>query len=235
MRTWNHENREALIERHLPLARAVARRYDRGREPFEDLFQVASEALVRAAHSYDPDRGYAFASYARPCIAGALKRYFRDYAWAVHVPRQTKDRAVRLRKALARLEVELGRDPYDAELAAAVGASVDEIRETRAAMEAQAALSLDVARSSANHDADDVDAVLGVAAPPDVPDDDIAPILEVLPPRERMIVNLRFRDELTQAEIAKRVGVSQMHVSRLLRLSLERLGALPGIHELAAA
>jgi RNA polymerase sigma-B factor len=234
MSGYERDGRNKLIERHLPLAWSLARRYNRGREPLEDLFQVASEALVKAADRYDVTRGLAFSSYAVPCITGALKRYFRDHTWAVHVPRPVKDRAVSLKGALARLEVELGRDPSDAELAAVLGAEIDAVSEARAVIDAQAALSLDARRSYDDDDDDDA-FLLGVAAPPEPPGDDIWSIIKSLPERERTIVSLRFRDELTQREIGRRVGMSQMHVCRLLARSLAQLEALPEVRELAAA
>ena len=218
----------------MPLARSLARRYNTGREPLEDLFQVASEALVKAVDGYDSTRGHAFASYAVPCITGALKRYFRDHTWGVHVPRPMKDLAVAVKKAQRRLEAELGRDPDDAELAVVLGTGIDAVSEARAALDVQAALSLD-ARLSRGDDDDDHAFLLGVAAPPDVPDDEIGRILDALPERERTIVTLRFRDELPQREIGERVGMSQMHVCRLLRRSLAQLRAVPEIRALAAA
>ncbi|HEX4733045.1 MAG TPA: sigma-70 family RNA polymerase sigma factor [Thermoleophilaceae bacterium] len=231
MSSRDKHNRDRLIERHLPLARAVARRYFVGREPMDDLFQVACEALVKAAHSYDPDRGHAFSSYAVPCMAGAIKRHFRDHVWILQVSRPIKDLAVLVNKAAPRLELELGREPDDAELAAALGADAEAVRDARAAMRADATFSLDAPQGG--HD--NTDLGFDVAAPPDVQGDEIDPFLRFLPMRERTVVKLRFRHELTQGEIAARVGLSQMHVCRILRNSLAQLSALPEVRELAAA
>jgi RNA polymerase sigma-B factor len=224
--------RAALIERYLPLARHVALRYSGGREPFEDLVQVASEALVKAVDGFDPARGFSFSTYAVPSIAGALKRYFRDHTWVARVPRPTKELVLALRKATDRLEVELGREPDDAELAVVLGAGIDQVREARAAAQAQTGLSLD---ATLGDDPDEHAHLLGIIAAPELDEDDIQPILRELPEREQTILSLRFRDELTQKEIAARVGMSQMHVSRLLRQSLAQLRSSLDVRDLVAA
>jgi RNA polymerase sigma-B factor len=230
----NRQRRDALVERYMPLARKLARRYNRGREPYEDLVQVASEALVKAAEGYDPTFGCTFATYAVPSISGALKRYFRDCTWIAYVPRRTKESVLELRRAVTRLEAELGREPNDAELAAVLDAELEDVRETRAAAQAQAALSLDAPSSGGGEDPDDP-FFLGVVPAPEILEDDIEPLLRALPRRDRAILSLRFRDELTQREIADRVGMSQMHVSRVLKQSLAQLRQSAGVRELAEA
>src|SRR3954470_22687873 len=219
--------RDELVERFLPLARQLARRYQRGNEPLDDLIQVASIGLVKAVDRYDPDRGTAFSSYAVPTILGELKRSFRDSGWAVHVPRGMQERVMKLDTAAQELHRKLGRSPQPKELAAQLECSEAEVLEAMEAASAYDAVSLEAQRGdSDNGGSDTFQDTLGA-------DEEryelveygatIAPTLKALSPRERLILHLRFVEDMTQSEIAERIGVSQMHVSRLIRRSLARL------------
>ena len=216
--------REDVVERFLPLARQLARRYARGNEPLDDLFQVASVGLLKAIERYDPERGYAFSTFAVPTIVGELKRYFRDTGWAVHVPRPIQDRIVQVNKAMARLAHD-GHSPTPAELASEVGCSTEDIVEAMEAARAFEAVSLETPRNGDDEGgsyaetvgADDqgYEMVEYSAA--------IAPAMNAMPKRDRLILRLRFERDLTQSEIAEQLGISQMHVSRIIRRSLSRL------------
>src|SRR4051794_32357805 len=218
--------RDALVERFLPLARQLARRYQRGNEPFDDLLQVASLGLVKAVDRFDPERGVAFSSYAVPTILGELKRYFRDAGWAVHVPRGVQERVMKVDRTVARLTVDLGRSPSVAEVAEAMGLELEEVLEAMDASQAYDAVSLEAGRDSDRPDDGTIGDTLGE-------EDErlelieygatIAGTLKALPERDRLVLRLRFVDDLTQSEIAARIGVSQMQVSRLIRRALERL------------
>src|SRR5437667_8453943 len=146
--------REVLIERFLPLARQLARRYQRGREPLDDLVQVASIGLVKAVDRYDPERGTAFSSYAVPTILGELKRYFRDAGWAVHVPRGMQERVMNVNQAIAKLSRETGRSPTATEVAEAIGESPETVLEAMEAAIAYDAVSLDTPRTSDEDEGD---------------------------------------------------------------------------------
>ena len=218
--------REELIERFLPLARQLARRYQRANEPLDDLMQVAAIGLVKAVDRFDPDRGTAFSSYAVPTILGELKRYFRDSAWAVHVPRGMQERVIAMNHAVARLSLAGGRSPSVLDIAGAMSIPSEQVLETMEAASAYDAVSLDGSRSPDDDGGDSYADSLGS-------DDEryelveygaaIAPTLRALPERDRLVLHLRFVEDLTQLEIAERIGVSQMHVSRLIRRALERL------------
>lgn len=226
--------RERLIDRFLPLARQLARRYQRANEPLDDLMQVAAVGLVKAVDRFDPERGTAFSSYAVPTILGELKRHFRDCGWAVHVPRGMQERVMAVNQAIARLSRAHGRSPCAAELAAALSLTTEQVLEAMEAAVAYDAVSLDGSRAPDQDDGDSYADSLGA-------DDErfelveygatIAPTLRALAPRDRMVLHLRFVEDLTQSEIAARIGVSQMHVSRLIRRALERLRAVAEAHE----
>jgi RNA polymerase sigma-B factor len=214
--------RDALVERFLPLALQLARRYPSGRES-EDVAQVASLALVKAVDRFDPDRGTAFASFATPTILGEIKRYFRDFGWSVHVPRKLQERVQRIERATQALTARRGRAPTPAEIAADLGLSVEEVLDARATATAHRPEPLEPEA----RDADDRH-----RAPPSAEEpgyerveqaDTVASLLRRLPERDRRIVELRFQDELLQREIAAVVGLSQMQVSRILSHSLARL------------
>jgi RNA polymerase sigma-B factor len=211
MRTANE--RDSLIRRHLPLARHCARRYRRAGEPLEDLEQVASLALVRAADSFDPTRGTAFSTYAVPCILGSIKRHFRDSGWALHVPRGMKDLAIRIEQ-LAR---EAPESTTLSELAEMAGESVEAVIEARAAYLGMRAQSLErPLLDVVGYEDAGIDRVCDRAA--------LDSVLSGLEDRDRLLVTLYYRKGQTQAQIGKRLGYSQMHVSRLLRRAVERLG-----------
>jgi RNA polymerase sigma-B factor len=214
-----------LVARWMPLARQLARRYGRSSEPFDDLLQVASMGLVKALQGYDPDRGGAFSSYAVPTIMGELKRYFRDRTWSVRVPRSLQELAMRVDAARDRLAGEGGRSPSVSELAAATGASEEEVLEALQAGDAYHATSLEAPRSE-DEDTFSLGDLLGGT------DDGfrlaehrvlLTSVLGELGERDREILRLRFEEDLTQQEIAAIIGVSQMQVSRLLRRSLATL------------
>jgi RNA polymerase sigma-B factor len=218
--------REALVERFLPLARQLARRYQRGGESLDDLIQVASLGLLKAIDRFDPARETAFSSFAVPTILGELKRHFRDKGWAVRVPRDLQELAVRVDRITDELARELGRVPTLGETAERTGASEEQVLEAREAAGAYRAISLDRPRD----DEDDGDGTLGDAYGADDPAfalaEDAATVerlMRVLAPREQEVLRLRFAEDLTQSEIGARIGVSQMHVSRLIRQAIERL------------
>jgi RNA polymerase sigma-B factor len=218
--------RDALVERFLPLATRLAQRYHRGGEPLDDLVQVASVGLLKAIDRFDPARGTAFSSFAVPTIAGELKRYFRDKGWSVRVPRDLQELAVRVGRATDRLVHELGRAPTAAEISEDVGVSIEQVLEARDAAAAYRAEPLDRPCSDDDQDGTRVVDTLG--------DDDpghrqaehsatVESMMSILSDREREILRLRFVEDLTQSEIGERVGVSQMHISRLLRQAVARL------------
>ena len=224
-RPGDPEARAEVVERFLPLARQLARRYARGNEPLDDLYQVASIGLLKAIDRYDPERGTAFSTFAVPTIAGELKRYFRDTGWAVHVPRPVQERLVRINRAVVHLSRDLGRSPTPAELADAIGASVEEVLEAMEAADAFDAISLETARSGDDENATYADLVGVTEAGYERVEYQaaIGPTMAALPARDRLILRLRFEKDLTQSEIAARLGISQMHVSRIIRRSLARL------------
>jgi RNA polymerase sigma-B factor len=222
------EAREEVVVRFMPLARQLAGRYKHAGEPQEDLVQVACVGLLKAVDRYDPDRGGGFARYAVPTMLGELKRHFRDKGWSVHVPRATQELVLKVGEALGTLPAKLGHSPRPRDVAAALGATVEEVLEAMEAATAYEAASLDAPRpggddgewtyldSLASEDGGYERVEIGAT---------LRGAMEALPTRERVILMLRFEHDLTQAEIAERVGVSQMHVSRLLRRSLDRLSA----------
>lgn len=231
-RKGDNQAREALIAEHLPLARALARRYRRGSEPLDDLIQVASLGLIKAVDRFDPERGHSFSTFAQPTIVGELLRHFRDTGWGVHVARGTQELALRVRSAAEAIESETGRAATPRQLAERTGASLEAVVEALGALSNRTALSL--AAPTGGHDdggggdttiadtlgsADDgferaeARAILGSA-------------VRCLPDREQKILRLRFVEDMTQSEIAAEIGVSQMQISRLLRQSLERLAQI---------
>jgi RNA polymerase sigma-B factor len=221
--------RAELIERFLPLARQLARRYQRANEPLDDLFQVASIGLVKAVDRFDPDRGVAFSSYAVPTILGELKRYFRDSGWAVHVPRGVQERAMKVDRAVKELSGRLGRSPAVDEVAEQLGASTEDVLEAMEAGQAYEAMSLDAQRAGADNEGDTFGDSLGEEdARFDLVEYEatIEPTLKALPKRDQIVLHLRFAEDLTQSQIAGRIGVSQMQVSRLIRRALGRLRAV---------
>jgi RNA polymerase sigma-B factor len=219
--------RELLIERYLPLARRLARRYQRGEEPLEDLVQVAYLGLVKAVDRFDTERRVVFSSYAVPTILGELKRYFRDRTWSVRVPRDLQELALRVDRTVTRMSVGRRRSPSVGEIAQAVGASEEQVLDALEAGAAYRAASLDAPRATAGEEPSEsiVDAI-GVEDDGYRQADERAtlePLLAGISARERIVLELRFGEDLTQAEIGERIGVSQMQVSRLIRQALARL------------
>jgi RNA polymerase sigma-B factor len=221
--------REALVQRFMPLARSLARRYDRSSEPFEDLLQVASLGLLKALDRFDPERGHPFASFAVPTILGEMRRHFRDAGWSVHVPRGSQERALKVRDAQERLANTRGRAPTVNELAEYLELSTEDVIDALQAIQAYESLSLDAPRPGATDEATSYGDAMGEE---DVRyelvelDATVSAVLGRIPQRERQILRMRFVEDLTQTEIAERVGISQMQVSRLLRRSLDQLRAM---------
>jgi RNA polymerase sigma-B factor len=222
--------RETLVERHLSLARGLARRYSRSSEPYEELVQVASLALVKAVERFDPDRGTEFRAFAIPTILGELKRHFRDSAWAVHVPRSTQERALVVEEANNRLAAKLGRSPTVDEVAGDLGMGRESVLDGLAAAAAYATRSLDETSGGGRSAFDSGETTIGETLGADderyeliEADIAIADAARRLPRRERQILHLRFVNDLTQSEIAAEIGISQMQVSRLLRTALAQL------------
>ena len=214
-----------LVRRYLPLARHAALHYARPSEPFDDLLQVASIGLLKALDRYDPDFGSAFASYAMPTIHGDLRRYFRDRSWAVRPPRDLQELALRVERVADELVASLGRTPTVQQLAAHTGLSSEAVLEARSAMCAHTAASLS---GSPGEDEDHFAARLGRldSGYADVEHRvTLDALMRCLTHREREIVRLRLQEDLTQHQIGQHLGLSQMHVSRLLRSSLIKLRA----------
>jgi RNA polymerase sigma-B factor len=216
--------RDHLVELHLPLARSVASRYRHTPQPFDDLLQVASMALVKAVDRFEPERGLAFSSFAVPTMIGEIKRHFRDTAWALHVPRALKERILLVERCERELSARLGRAPTVEDLGEAAGLTSEAV--------------LDAIEARSAHDTESIDAALddeetGLRSDALGADDARLELVDVrsalssamdhLADRDRRIVELRFAGGLTQTQIAERVGVSQMQVSRLLRAALDEL------------
>jgi RNA polymerase sigma-B factor len=220
--------RDKLIERSLPLARKLARRYVPSSEPYEDLVQVASLGLVKAVERFDPSRGFAFTSFAVPTIVGELKRYFRDSGWALHVDRGAQERARKVIDAQHEISGKTGHAPTVGELAQYLEMSDEEILDGLQTAAAYDAVSLDAPLQGDDGSTTRLESIGNDDDRLELIDDQamIFAAAKQLPQREREILFLRFGEDLTQTEIAERVGVSQMQISRLLRKSLERLRKL---------
>ncbi len=216
--------RDELVAAHLGLAEYLARRFANRGEPLEDLVQVASLGLIKAVDRFDPERGVEFSTYATHTIVGELKRHFRDKGWAIRAPRRMQELYLQLGKVVGTLSQELGHSPTIAELAAEVEVSEEEVLEALEAGQAYRSASLDA--PVGNEEGETLGAHLGEE---DVSLADVesratlSPLLAQLPPRERLILHLRFFEGLTQSEIATRLNISQMHVSRLLARSVSEL------------
>lgn len=211
---------EELTERYMPLARRLAGRYRHTDEPLDDLVQVANMALVKAIQRFDPSREVAFSSFAVPTILGELKRYFRDHSWSVHVPRDLQERAAKVNKTIDALSKQLGRTPSVKEIAAKLDLDLEQVLEALSAAQAFSASSLDADQRQEGGDP----APLGDS----VGEEDaryelveygasIQGALKQMPLRTREVLHMRFVEDRTQAQIAERIGVSQMHVSRIIR------------------
>jgi RNA polymerase sigma-B factor len=220
-------DRDALVERFLPLARSLAARFVSRGDAFEDVFQVACVGLVKAVDRFDVERGGAFSSFAVPTIAGEIKRYYRDRTWTVHVPRDLKDLTLKVGRAVEALEGELGRKPTVPEIAGRLGVGDEDVLEALQASHAKRARSLDAPPPGGRREDDQtLGATIGVE------EDGFAGVersetlrhlMIVLTPRERGVLWLRFEEDLTQQEIGERIGVSQMQISRILREATSKL------------
>ncbi|MGH2855990.1 MAG: SigB/SigF/SigG family RNA polymerase sigma factor [Solirubrobacteraceae bacterium] len=219
---------EEIVRRFEPLARSIARRYQTRGEPSEDLVQVAMVGLVKAIQRYDPDRGFAFTTYAMPTMVGELKRHFRDSGWALHVPRSVKERALDVARVTQELTSLLGRSPSVEELAGRLGCGEEQVLEAIEAYHARYAAPLD-ARPDGDDDETGTPALAQILGAEDERLEQaeylamIAAGVQTLSETDRLILWLRFGRDLTQSEIAARIGVSQMHVSRLLRAAIEKI------------
>jgi RNA polymerase sigma-B factor len=220
------EDREALVNRFLPMARKLALRYARGSEPLEDLEQVAALGLIKAVDRYDPDRGFAFTSFAVPTILGELRRHFRNHAWTAHVPRAVQERVMAIRRATDELACAGVRNPTVRRLAEHMGESEEDVIDAMAAAASTDRVPFDAPSSGRDEEALPLAERLGHEDPGYERVDDrrtVASVLPVLTAREREVLTLRFFGGLSQTEIADRIGVSQMQVSRVLRAALARL------------
>lgn len=222
LRAGDPTAKEALVDRFLPLARQLARRYQRAEEPLDDLVQVASLGLLKAIDRFDPERQIAFSSYAVPTILGELKRHFRDRTWALHVPRGTQELQLKVAKVRDELTNQLGRSPTVEEIAAAVDASLEDTLSAIQSAQAHRTRSFDEPAGEDSTLAESLggtDPELGRAEIRVLIDE----AMDVLSDRDREILRLRFEEDMTQTEIARVIGVSQMQVSRLIRQSLARM------------
>jgi RNA polymerase sigma-B factor len=218
--------REELVTAHIGLAEYLARRFTNRGEPLDDLVQVASLGLLKAVDRFDPERGLEFSTYATPTIVGELKRHFRDKGWAVRVPRRIQELHLRLGSVVSVLSQELGRSPTIGEIAQAASVSEEDVLEAIEAGHAYRFTSLDA--PSGSDDEGTLATQLGEEDQALIDSEHrvaLSPLIARFPPRERTILHLRFFEGLTQSEIAGRLGISQMHVSRLLARSLAQLRA----------
>jgi RNA polymerase sigma-B factor len=219
--------RDGLVHLHLPLVEHCARRFRNRGEPFEDLVQVGTIGLIKSIDRFDLGRGVEFSTYATPTIVGEIKRHFRDKGWAIRVPRRLQELRMQISSTTAELTQALGRSPTPRELAEAIGCTVEEIVEGIESSNAYSTLSLDATDDGGDEGVSMLE-MMGL-------DDEelehveiresLKPLLEALPPREKRILLLRFFRNKTQSEIAAEIGVSQMHVSRLLGRTLDQLRA----------
>jgi RNA polymerase sigma-B factor len=220
--TTQREARDPLVTSHLGLAHQLARRFANRGESHDDLVQVASLALVRAAERFDPERGVAFSTFAAASMIGELKRHFRDRGWAVRAPRRIQELVLEIGRTIDRLGHELGRTPTVSELANEIGASEDAVLEALEASQNYRASSLDARRFEGQSLAE----TLGSEDEEFTRIDNysaLARAMQTLSARDRSIIQMRFMEGLTQSEIAERFGVSQMQISRLLATCLRRL------------
>jgi RNA polymerase sigma-B factor len=223
-RAGDRQARDELVERFLPLARQLARRYQRASEPMDDLLQVASIGLIKAIDRFDPAREIAFSSYAVPTILGEIKRHFRDKTWSVRVPRDLQELSLRVDRAVAELSDDLQRQPSVAEIASSVGGTDEEVLEAMQAGGAYRAISFDMPRGG-----DEEGGTATVADSIGINEHGfdraedratLANLLGAVTPREREVLRMRFEEDMTQAEIGEVIGVSQMQVSRLIRKAI---------------
>ena len=217
-------HRDELVRLHLPLVEHCARRFRNRGEPLEDLVQVGTIGLIKSVDRFDVERGVEFTTYAAPTIIGEIKRHFRDKGWAIRVPRRLQELRMQIATTTGELSQQLGRSPTPRELAEAIGCTLEEVVEGMASANAYSTLSLDAG--------DDDERTPTVADSLGVEDDNLEhveireslkPLLDQLPAREKKILLLRFFKNMTQSQIAAEIGISQMHVSRLLSRTLEQL------------
>jgi RNA polymerase sigma-B factor len=225
----DHRARAELVDRFLPLARNLARRYAGAREPFDDLLQVASLGLVKAIDRFDVDRGAAFSSFAVPTILGELKRYFRDLGWSVHVPRGAQEQALKVQEAQERLTSKSGRPPTVNELAQYLELEVAHVLDALETAAAHHSASLDAPREDRDDESGSLVDLYGEEDRRYELVEETATIsvaARELTARERRVLALRFAGDMTQTQIAREIGVSQMQVSRILRRALTQLREL---------
>jgi len=217
--------RDELVHLHLPLVEHCARRFRNRGEPFEDLVQVGTIGLLKSIDRFDLERGVEFSTYATPTIIGEIKRYFRDKGWAIRVPRRLQELRMQIGAATAELTQSLGRSPTPRELAGAIGCSVEEIIEGIESSNAYSTLSLDATDDAEDAGGSMLDAIGVVDENLEHVEirESLKPLLDALEPREKKILLLRFFKNRTQTQIAEEIGVSQMHVSRLLTRTLDQL------------
>jgi RNA polymerase sigma-B factor len=220
--------RDELVRKYLPLVRSLAKRYSYTSEPLDDLCQVGAMALCKAIERYRPGGGASFKAYAVPTIVGELRRHFRDTGWAIHMPRSLQERARTIGIALNELQTRLGRSPTIAEISAWTDLTREEVIEGL-----EVRMAYDAAPLEAPSQDDDEDTSWSARLGAEDAHYEIVEtnavldhVMRSLPERERMLLHMRFTEDLSQSEIARRVGVSQMHVSRLLRKAVERLQAV---------
>ena len=220
--------REELVRRHLPLVRQLARRYSYTSEPLDDLVQVGCVGLLHALRRYDPRAGSSFKAFAVPTIIGELRRHFRDTGWSVHVPRSLQERSREVQVAIAALETRFGRSPTIAEIAERIGATAEQVIEAAEARNAYRVDSLDAPDDPRDDDGarwrvgGEIDPGFESAEQSAI----LARAMNALSKRELMLIRLRFEEDLSQSEIGRVMGMSQMHVSRLLRRALDRMEAI---------
>jgi RNA polymerase sigma-B factor len=217
--------RDALVHLHLPLVEHCARRFRHRGEPYEDLVQVGTIGLIKSVDRFDTERGVEFSTYAAPTVIGEIKRYFRDKGWVIRVPRRLQELRTQINASTAELTQTLGRSPTANELARQIGCSVEEIVEGLESSNAYATLSLDAGSDPDGGPPTMLESLSIADSALEHVDlrESIKPLLDRLPEREKQILMLRFFGNLTQSQIANQVGVSQMHVSRLLTKTLETM------------
>lgn len=222
----DEEARDQLIVSHLNLVRFLASKFKNRGEPLDDLVQVGTVGLIKAIDRFDPERGLEFTTYATPTILGEIKRHFRDKGWSIRVPRRLQELSAKVNQATDELTVELQRSPSVEEIAAKLGVGAEEILEAMESSGAYTSVSLEAGGSSEDDEAPAlIDRLGSVDEDLDASDDRmvIDDAISDFSPREQEIVRMRFIDGLTQVEIAKRLGVSQVQVSRLLRRTLRKI------------
>jgi RNA polymerase sigma-B factor len=217
--------REELIERYMSLVRSLARRYSYRGEQLDDLVQIGAIGLIKAIDRFNLDRGVELTTYATPNIIGEIKRHFRDKGWSVRVPRGLQELNVQISKLIEQLTVQLGRSPTIPELAEAAGVEEEAVLEALESGRAYSSVSLSTGSSDEDGELDPLESLGSEDHEFEISEDRavLAPGFKVLDPRERKILHLRFFRGLTQSQIAEQIGISQMHVSRLIRRSLEKI------------